>query len=121
MHDVIVQPVVDQNQVADVLRVGRNLQLQRVFHGANARHRVHRGAYAAETLGEKPGFARVAALEDALDAAPHGARRPGIRNRAVFNFHVDAEMSFDSSDWVNGDALRHCERSYERMFESLAA
>ena len=76
VHDVIVQSMVDQDEIADVLRVGRNFQLQRVFHRADAGHGVHRGAYAAETLREEPGFARVAALENALDAAPHGAGGP---------------------------------------------
>ena len=59
----------NENQIADVLRIERDLEVERVFDGAHRRERVHGGADAAEALGEEPGLARVAAEEDALDAA----------------------------------------------------
>ena len=35
VHDVVVQCVADENQVANVLRVCRNLELERIFNGAH--------------------------------------------------------------------------------------
>ena len=107
VHDVIVQGVRDQNQIADVLRVERHLQLQRVFHRAHAGHGVHRGAHAAEALGEQPGVARIAAAQNVFDAAPHGAGSPGIADRIVVHFHVDAEVAFNSGNGIDRDSFCH--------------
>ena len=73
VHDVIVKGVRNQNQIADVLRIRGNGQLERVFDGAHARHRVHGRAYAAEALREHPCVARIAAAQNRFNAAPHGA------------------------------------------------
>ena len=107
VHDVIVQSVVDQDEVADVLRVQWNFQVQCIFHRTDASHSVHRGAHAAEALGKEPGFPRVAALENSFDAAPHGAGGPGVRDRSIFHFHVNAEVAFYPADGVNRYTFRH--------------
>ena len=78
VDDVIVQRVRDHDEVADVLRVLRDLELQRVLDRAHRRDGVHRGADAAEALREEPGVARVAPLQDPLDAAEHLPGRPGL-------------------------------------------
>src|SRR5208337_1366540 len=101
VDDVIVQSVVDEDEIANVLSVQWNFKFQCVFHRTDASHSVHRSAHAAEALGKEPGFPRVAALENGFNAAPHGAGGPGVRYRAVFHFHVDAEMAFNPADGVN--------------------
>jgi hypothetical protein len=97
----------NQDEIADVLGVERNFELQGVFHRAHAGHGVHRGAHAAEALGEEPGVAWVAAAENVLDAAPHGARSPCIADRIVVNFDIDAKVAFNSGYRVNRDSFRH--------------
>jgi hypothetical protein len=71
MHDVVVNRVRRDDDVADQLGVERHLHLQRVLHRAHRDDGVHRGAHAADALGDGPGVARVASQENLLDAAPH--------------------------------------------------
>ena len=80
---------------------------ERVFDRAHAGHGVHRGAHSAETLGEEPGIARVAAFENVLDTAPHGARSPCIANRIVVDFDIDAKVAFNSRNRINRDSVCH--------------
>ena len=101
VHDVIVQRVMDEDQVADELRVGRNLELQRVFDGADAGHRVNGGADAAESLREEPRLGRIAPDQNPLDAAPHRAARPGIPDAAAVDLHVDAQVTFNPRNGVD--------------------
>src|SRR5271157_142550 len=68
---------------------------------------MHRGAHAAEALGEQPGIAWVAAAENLFDAAPHGARSPCIADRIVVDFDIDAKVAFNSGYGVNCDSLCH--------------
>ena len=114
VDDVIVQGVSDQDQVADVLRVERDLEPDRVLHRAHRGDGVDGGADAADALGEQPGLARVAPLQDELDAAPHLARGPGVAHGATFHLDVDAEMAFDAGDGIDHDTLRHDGSPYER-------
>ena len=76
VHDVIVQRMRDQNQVADILRIQRDLQVQRVFHRTHAGHGMHRGAHAAEALGEEPGIARIAARAESSRCRATWCRTP---------------------------------------------
>src|SRR5208337_572424 len=69
---------------------------------------VNGGADAANALAEGPGVPRVAALEDDLQAAPHGAGRHGVADMAgVIQHGLDAEMPFNASDGINNDACSH--------------
>src|SRR5208282_4164488 len=63
--------------------------------------------HSAEALGEKPGIARVAAAENVLDTAPHGARRPCVADRIVVHFDINAKVAFNSRDRVNRDSVCH--------------
>jgi hypothetical protein len=107
VDDVVVQRVRNQNEIADVLGVERHLELQGVFHRAHAGHGMHRGAHAAEALGEEPGIAWIAAFENVLDTAPHGARSPCVADRIVVDFDIDAKVAFNSRDGVNRDSVCH--------------
>ena len=44
-------------------------EIERIFHGAAACNRVYRGADSADSLRESPRIARIASLENYLDAA----------------------------------------------------
>ena len=64
------------------------------------------GADAADPLGEGPGVARVAALEDDFDAAPHRAGGDRVADDVVLvDVHLDAQMAFDARDRIDDDAL----------------
>ncbi len=64
---------------------------------------MYGGANAADALGEQPSIARIAALEDDLDAAPHLPGGPGIRHFAVFHLAIDAQMALNAGDGIDGD------------------
>src|SRR5581483_1305567 len=68
---------------------------------------MHGRAHAAEALCKEPRISRIAPTQNLLDAAPHGARSPCIADDIVVDLNVDAEVSFNSSDRINGDALCH--------------
>ena len=55
------------------LALRRHLDAQGVLHRAARRDGVHHGAHAADALGEGPGVARVAPLQDDLDARGTGS------------------------------------------------
>ncbi len=85
--------------------LGGICSLQRVFHRAHAGHRVNGGANSAEALGKQPCFARVASQQNVLDAAPHGAAGPGLRDTAAFHLHVNPKVTFNPRNWVYVDPL----------------
>ncbi len=68
---------------------------------------MHRGADAADALRDRPSVARIAAEQDQLDAAPHLAGRPRLRNLAIVNLDIHPQMAFDTGDGVDGDSFRH--------------
>ena len=79
-----------------------------VLHGAHAGQRVHRGAHAADAFAECPGIARVAALQNNLQAAEHGARTHGVVDVIAFVEHrFHAEVPFNSGDGVYYHSLCH--------------
>ena len=62
VHHVVLHHLRKEHDVTDDLRIGGDLDVQRVFHGTHRSQRVHSGADAADTFAERPGIARVAAL-----------------------------------------------------------
>ena len=69
---------------------------------------MHQRAHAADALGEGPGVARVAAAQDDLDAAHHGAGGGGrVMSPCVIGFRLDAQVAFDAGDGVDDDAFAH--------------
>jgi hypothetical protein len=107
VDDVIVKRVSDEDQVPDVLRVHRNLEIEGVLNRAHGREGMHGGADSAEPLGEEPCLARIAAEQDLFDSSEHGGRSPGLVDPASIDLDVDPEMPFDSSDGVDRDSVRH--------------
>ena len=101
---VILHVLRGEHDVADELRGGRHRDAQRVFNRANAGQRVHRGADAADALGNGPGVARIAADENLLQSANHGARAECVGNDAVFYHRFNAQVAFNASYGIDDNA-----------------
>ena len=108
VHHMVVHILRGDHQIADQLRVGRDGVAQRVLHRAHAGDAVHQRAHPADALGEGPGVARIAVLQDQLDAAHHGAGAVGAGDVAGrIGFGLDAQMAFDAGDGIDDDAFVH--------------
>jgi len=83
MNEMVLRVKRRVHQVADDVRVLGDLDRERIFHRAHRCQRVHAGAHAADAFDERPRVARVAALQDQLDAAEHGGARPGVPDGAT--------------------------------------
>ena len=96
------------DQVADDVGVLRNLPADGVLDGAHGGKGVNAGADAADAFDECPGVARIAALEDDFQTAPHRARGIGVGKLAVVTQDsLNAQMTFDSGYGVNNNAVTH--------------
>ena len=63
-------------------------------------------ADAADPLGEGPGVARIAVLQDHFDAAPHRAGGDGVADHIVLvDIHFEAQMALDARHRIDDDAL----------------
>ena len=79
---------------------------ERVLDRAHRSERVHAGAYAADALDERPRVARVAALEDHLESAPHRAGGHRVADHVVLvDVDLDAQVTLDPRDRIDDDAL----------------
>ncbi len=72
---------------------------------------MHQRADTADALGERPGVARVAALQDHLDAANHRARRVRLGDPVSVHLRFDAQVAFDTSDRIDNDSCVHAASS----------
>ncbi len=73
VDDVILHHLGEEHDVANDFGVLGDLDAESIFDAAHRGQGVNGGADAADAFAEGPGVARVAALEDDLQAAPHGA------------------------------------------------
>ena len=83
--------------------VGGTADAQRIFHRAHAGQRMHRGADAAYALGDGPGIARIAADQNLLQAAHHGAGAECVGDDAVFHHCLNAQVAFNASYGIDDD------------------
>ncbi|MPN53719.1 hypothetical protein SDC9_201385 [bioreactor metagenome] len=64
------------------------------------------GTHTADAFGEGPGVARIAALEDDFQTAPHGAGGHGVADDVlVVEVHFHPQVALDAADRVDDDAL----------------
>ena len=103
MDDMILHRQRRRHDVADVVRVFRNTDLERILDGAHRSERMRRRADAADALDIGPRITRVAVVHDELEAAPGRAGRQGIRDfaRTLVHIDLDAQMAFDSRDRID--------------------
>ncbi|MDV7402664.1 hypothetical protein RZS08_65180, partial [Arthrospira platensis SPKY1] len=98
VHDVVVHVLGAEHEVTHQFRIGRNDDTEGIFHRADRRQRVHRGANAAYPAYEGPGIARIAPLEDLFNEADHRARTVGIGHLAVGDIGFDAQVTLYAGD-----------------------
>jgi hypothetical protein len=65
---------------------------------------VNGRAHSASSLGERPGVARIAALQDLLESSHHSSRAEGVGYASVFNDSFYSKVSFDAGYRINYDA-----------------
>jgi len=110
MHHVVLHHLGEEHHVADDLGIRWNLDVQSVFNRAHRSQRMNRSTNTADAFTERPGIARVAALEDHLQATPHGAGRHGLADVVAFvQRGFDAQVTFDTGHGINNDSSRHME------------
>ena len=107
VHDVVVDVLRTDHQVADQFCIFRHFGTDGVLHGAYRRHAVHERADAADALRECPGIARVAVFENDLDSPDHRARRVSLGNLVAVHLRLDAKVPLDSRDRVYNDSFVH--------------
>ena len=107
VHNVVVQEELAEDQVADIGRVGRDVLVggveNGVFQGAGGSEGVRVSADAAGTLGEVLSIAGIASLEDHFKAAEKRAAAADVFHFALFNFNLDAEVTFNTGQRINND------------------
>ncbi|MEY9702571.1 hypothetical protein ABIE71_005314 [Bradyrhizobium diazoefficiens] len=106
MHDVVVHLQCKLHQIADRIGVLRNGDPERVLDRAHRRQCVGAGADAADPLGERPGVAGIAVLQDHFDPTPHRAGRDRIADHVVgVDIDLDPHVTFDTGHRIDDDAL----------------
>ena len=71
MNNMIKYAVSSHNQVADILCIQGNLQVQCVLDRPDRGNSMNGGSDPANPLGKNPGIPGIAALENNFYAAPH--------------------------------------------------
>ena len=101
MHDMVMHVLCGDHQVADQLRIRRNLVAECILDRAHRSDTMHQRAHTADALRERPGIPRIASAQDDLDAAHHGAAagRPG--DGIAIHLRFDAQMAFDAGDGID--------------------
>ncbi len=107
MHDVVVEKLSAHEQVTDQPGVVGDLHLDRIVHAAYRGERVDVGTHTAGPLGEQPGIARIAVLEDHFQAAEHRGAAPRIADLAIGHFYFNSQVTFDSGDRIDNYTLSH--------------
>ena len=97
----IVEAVGRQDQITNVLRVDRHLEIESVLYGAHRGDPMDRGANTTDALSEKPGITRIAILENDLDAAHHRSGGIGLLDLVAIHLRFNSQVTFDSGDRVN--------------------
>ena len=71
MNNVIKYGMRSHHQVADILSIEGNFQIQRVFDRPDRGNSMNGRSDPANSLGKDPGIPGIAALQDDFNAAPH--------------------------------------------------
>ena len=110
VDDVVLHVLGGHHDVADELSGGRDGDAESALNRTNAGEGVHGGADAADALGNGPGIARIAALENLLETANHGAGAESVSNDAIFHDCLNAQVAFNASNGIDDDACHNFSR-----------
>ena len=99
-----------RDDVANVMRVLRDRDAERILHGAQTAERMGRRADAADTLDIRPRVARVTVVHDELEPAPCRAGRDRILYfpRCLVDLNLDAQMSLDTGNRIYNNVFHSC-------------
>ncbi len=73
MHDMVKYSVGSHHQVADILSIQGDFQIQRVLDRPDRGNSMNGRSDPANPLGKNPGIPWIAALQYDFNAAPHGS------------------------------------------------
>ena len=105
VDDVVLNVKGGVQEIADDVRILRNLDPDRVLNRADGGKGVNARADAADAFNERPGVARIAALQNHFKAAPHRARAHRVDDLAVVAEHgLHAQMTLNAGDRVNNNS-----------------
>jgi len=102
---VILHVLGGQHDVADELSGRRHRDAERIFDRADTGQGVNRCAYSANTFGDGPGVAGIAADEDLFETADHCSGAESVSDDTVFHHRFNAQMAFNA-----GYRCRLCSR-----------
>ena len=104
VHDMVMRVKRRIHQVADDVRVFRDLDPDCVFHATHGRQCVNAGANPANTLNEGPSVTRIATFQNDFEPTPHCAGALGVGNDIIVIDHgLHAQVSFDTRDRIHDD------------------
>src|ERR1700678_21335 len=106
MHDMVVNKLRHDHQIANQLGVRRYFVVQRILNRAHRRNAVNQGADTADALRKRPGIARIAAFENNFDAAHHGTGAGGPGDHRPIKLRFDPKVSLDPCDRIDDNRLR---------------
>lgn len=105
MDQVVMHLEVELHQIANRIRVLRNLNAQRIFYCPHRGQRMGAGTDSADSFGECPRIARITPFEDHLESAPHRPGRDRVTDHTVVvDIDLDPHMAFDTGHGIDDDA-----------------
>ena len=111
VHHVVVDLLHAEHKVADIGRIGRNVEavvsvVTGVFQGSCGSKAMDIGAHAADTLCKMLHIPGVAVFENGFKAPEEGANAAGVGNLAVLHFHFNAQMPFHAGQRIDDNGTR---------------
>src|SRR5581483_11135252 len=104
MHDVIMDELRADHEIAHDLRVVGHLVPQGVLHRSDGGDAMDESAHTADPLRECPRVTWIAIAEYDLDAPNHGSGGIRLRDRVAIHAHLDAQVPLDPGHGVDDDA-----------------
>ena len=101
MNDVILHILDGFNNIAHHARIGGNFNPEGIFDSSHGAECVYSRSNTADALGKGPGVSWVAAFENGLNTAPHGAAGPGLAHLSAVHLGFDAQVALNASYGIN--------------------
>ena len=106
MHKMVLGLQSQLHNVANGIGILWNLDVKRILHRPYRGQRMGSGADTANPLGESPGIAGVAALQNHFQPTPHGAAGYRVADDVVLvKVNLTTHMPLNARDRIDDDAL----------------